>query len=119
MLIVNKYGIFHSIPEHLFGLVERSGGRRATPAEEAAYRDGQTQIGGSAPVVAAQAATVAPWADYDSLNAEQVAARLRNATPQMVVAVGFYEKANKNRKTVMDAAAHAMRDVTHEELLGG
>lgn len=104
ILIVNRYGVFHLVPERLFDTVASQGGRRATPEEQLAHQDGKTRLGGAEPVVAAPAQTAAPWADYDSLNAEQVAARLRALPADQVSVVLAYESANKARKTILDAA---------------
>lgn len=101
VLIVNRHGVFHTVPEALLGLVATQGGRRATPDEMGAYESGQMQIGGSVPAVAPQTDQVAPWPDYDSLNVEQIVARLRNAAPEIRALALAYERQNKARRGVL------------------
>jgi hypothetical protein len=54
--------------------------------------------------------TVAPpWDGYDRMTAADIRDRLAAATPVEAAAVELYESTRKNRRTVMDAAASALR----------
>lgn len=59
MLIVNRYGIYHEIPDHLLGVVTRQGGREATAYEASLYAAGKERVGQAfdpAPAIAPTAA---------------------------------------------------------------
>ena len=103
-LIVNRYGIFHEVPDTLLAIVERQGGHVATEGETAAFEGGATRMGDDAIVIEPEASALEPpMPDYDDLNADQVVARLANLTPDKLVAVYAYETVNKRRKTVLSA----------------
>jgi hypothetical protein len=51
----------------------------------------------------------APWEDYDQMTATVVRDRLAAATAAEAAAVELYEATRKNRRSVMDAAARALR----------
>lgn len=105
ILIVNRYGVFHEVPERLLPTIQRQGGRLATAEEAEAYTAGEGGIDAPAEVNAEErAAIAAPWADYDDLNAEQIAARLKTLPPEQVRLVLVYEAAHKARKTILDVA---------------
>jgi hypothetical protein len=55
----------------------------------------------------AKSATAAPLAGYDALTAKEVLAKLATADAETAAAVVVYEKAHKNRKTIVDAAEKA------------
>jgi hypothetical protein len=44
----------------------------------------------------------APWPDYDALNAGQVVARLSEVPQRELAAVAGYERANRNRRSVLE-----------------
>jgi ferritin-like metal-binding protein YciE len=44
-----------------------------------------------------------PWAGYDDMTVEQIEKELQDASPGLLIAVRNYEKANKNRSTVITA----------------
>lgn len=52
-------------------------------------------------------AKAAPLAGYDALTAKEVLAKLATADAETAAAVVAYEKAHKNRKTIVDAAEKA------------
>lgn len=52
-------------------------------------------------------AKAAPLAGYDALTAKEVLAKLTTADAETAAAVVAYEKAHKNRKTIVDAAEKA------------
>lgn len=108
VLIVNKYGVLHVVPESLLSTVERQGGRRATEQEQMEYVSSGGNTVAPAPVQPTDK-PAAPWADYDSMNAEQVAARLRVLPPDRVQWVLAYEAAHKDRKTITAAAAAILK----------
>lgn len=51
----------------------------------------------------------APWDGYDQMTAADIRGRLSAATAEEAAAVELYESAGKNRRTVIDAAARALR----------
>ena len=51
----------------------------------------------------------APWDGYDQMTAADIRDRLSAATAVEAAAVELYESAGKNRRTVIDAAARALR----------
>ncbi|HEX6652966.1 MAG TPA: hypothetical protein VF072_09505 [Thermoleophilaceae bacterium] len=51
-----------------------------------------------------------PWDGYDQMTAADIRDRLALATAVEAAAVELYESIGKNRRTVMDAAARALRD---------
>jgi hypothetical protein len=51
----------------------------------------------------------APWDGYDQMTAADIRDRLSAATAVEAAAVELYETAGKNRRTVIDAAARALR----------
>ena len=51
----------------------------------------------------------APWDGYDKMTAADIRDRLSAATPVEAAAVELYEAAHKSRRTVMDAAARALK----------
>jgi hypothetical protein len=51
----------------------------------------------------------APWDGYDKMTAADISDRLSAGTPVEAAAVELYESAHKSRRTVMDAAARALR----------
>lgn len=110
LLIVNRHGVFHTIPERLAGIAQGQGARVATPEEKKAYRAGATRVGKEA--ISEPPAEIAsvPFADYDELNVDQVVARLKNLAPDQVATVWIYESATKQRKGVLEAI---------EDLTGG
>lgn len=59
------------------------------------------------PKVGAKSAKGAPLAGYDALTAKEVLAKLADADAETAAAVVAYEKANKNRKTIVEAAEKA------------
>src|SRR3954468_23247257 len=65
---------------------------------EPTYRVTET---GAADAVRA-ATSGAPWPDYDELNARRVGARLGELSQQELAAVAAYERANRNRRTVIE-----------------
>lgn len=52
----------------------------------------------------------APWEGYDRMTAADIRDRLALATAVEAAAVELYETTGKNRRTVIDAAARALRD---------
>jgi hypothetical protein len=50
-----------------------------------------------------------PWDAYDQMTAADIRDRLEAATPVEAAAVELYESTHKNRRTVIDAAARALR----------
>ena len=52
----------------------------------------------------------APWDGYDGMTAADIRDRLAAASPVEAAAVELYEAAGKNRRTVIDAAARALRE---------
>jgi hypothetical protein len=55
----------------------------------------------------AKSEKAAPLAGYDALTAKEVLAKLATADAETAAAVVVYEKAHKNRKTIVDAAEKA------------
>ena len=51
-----------------------------------------------------------PWEGYDRMTAADIRDRLAAATAAEAAAVELYESAGKNRRTVIDAAARALRN---------
>lgn len=101
ILIINKHGVYHQVPERLLLTVQRQGGRRATDAEAQAFSDGALATTQDPQETADVDAP--PWPDYNDINAEQIAARLKTLTPEQIAAVLHYEQDRKNRKTIIDA----------------
>ena len=52
-----------------------------------------------------------PWPGYDELNAAQVTAALDDATDERLEAVRAYERAHKDRTTVLNAAERQLTNV--------
>jgi hypothetical protein len=52
----------------------------------------------------------APWEGYDRMTAADIRDRLGAATAAEAAAVELYESMGKNRRTVIDAAARALRN---------
>jgi hypothetical protein len=50
-----------------------------------------------------------PWDGYDDMTAPQITDRLTAATVELAAAVELYESIGKSRRTVLDAAARALR----------
>jgi hypothetical protein len=50
-----------------------------------------------------------PWDGYDEMTAPQITDRLTAATVEQAAAVELYEAIGKSRRTVLDAAASALR----------
>jgi hypothetical protein len=50
-----------------------------------------------------------PWDGYDEMTAPQITDRLTAATVELAAAVELYEAIGKSRRTVLDAAARALR----------
>jgi hypothetical protein len=50
-----------------------------------------------------------PWDGYDEMTAADIRDRLAAATPVEAAAVELYESAHKSRRTVVDAAARALK----------
>ena len=48
--------------------------------------------------------TTQPWGRYDEMTVEEITAKLTNASISQKLAVHEYERKNKNRKTVLEAA---------------
>lgn len=61
----------------------------------------------ASPKSGAKSANGAPLAGYDALTAKEVLAKLTTADAETAAAVVAYEKANKNRKTIVEAAEKA------------
>jgi hypothetical protein len=59
--------------------------------------------------VGAELTVEPPWDRYDQMTAADISDRLAAATAVEAAAVELYESANKNRRTVMDAAARALQ----------
>lgn len=51
-----------------------------------------------------------PWENYDKMTAADIRDRLATATAVEAAAVELYESMGKNRRTVIDAAARALRN---------
>jgi hypothetical protein len=50
-----------------------------------------------------------PWAGYDEMTAPEIRDRLAAGGPVLAAAVDLYETTHKSRRTVLDAAARALR----------
>jgi hypothetical protein len=50
-----------------------------------------------------------PWEGYDKMTATQINSRLAAATAELAAAVQLYESSGKSRRTVIDAAARALK----------
>jgi hypothetical protein len=87
--IRNRHGIEHVIPAALWPVAQRQGATALDPIPA-----------NEAPALA----LAAPFADYDSLNAAQVIARLASMDASHRAAVYAYEAANKKRKTILEAS---------------
>ena len=53
-----------------------------------------------------------PWPGYRGLSAEDVIARIDDATPAELAGIELYETANRHRQTVLEAAARSLRSKT-------
>jgi hypothetical protein len=53
-----------------------------------------------------------PWQGYASLTAKEVIARLDDAGPEALATVELYERAHRNRRTVLSAADRGLRRQT-------
>ena len=60
----------------------------------------------------AQIAFDEPWEGYDSANVEAVTAHLASADAAELAVVELYEQTHKGRKTVLDAAAKRLKELT-------
>jgi hypothetical protein len=52
----------------------------------------------------------APWEGYDQMRAADIRDRLTLATPAEIAAVELYESTRRARRSVLDAAEHALRE---------
>lgn len=82
---------------------ERLGGLEAPKKSKAKA----TKPKAASPKSGAKSANGAPLAGYDALTAKEVLAKLTTADAETAAAVVAYEKAHKNRKTIVDAAEKA------------
>ena len=64
---------------------------------------------GAAEGVGAELHVDSPWEGYDQMTAADVRDRLALATPAEAAAVELYEASGRNRRSVLDAAEHALR----------
>ena len=60
----------------------------------------------------AQVRVSEPWDGYRQMKAEEVIARMTEATPEELAAVQLYETVNRNRETVITAAERQLRTKT-------
>ncbi len=60
----------------------------------------------------AQIAFDEPWEGYDAANVEAVSARLASADAAELAVVELYEQTHKARKTVLDAAARRLKELS-------
>jgi hypothetical protein len=62
--------------------------------------------------VGATVAVDEPWAGYAHMTANDVIARLPDASPEELAAIELYEHAHRDRKTVLAAAERELRRAT-------
>ncbi len=70
-------------------------------AQRGAREAGQSTTGAAAPAAESQAGADLPLADYDSLNVNEVTARMEELSVEELEQLRDYEARNKNRQTLM------------------